>query len=256
VTRGPKGQGLTILFGTGKFMEQVDKKPTQTQSFYGVIDQNTGVTATDAFTMASARTVMTQQQILGQGPFTFTSKATGKPVTVSLRVTSDNALGTNRGWYMDFLDPPTPGTFVGEMQVSNSVLRNGRIVFTTLIPDADPCSAGGSSWLMEMDALSGSRLTESPFDPNEDGVFSETDWVTITLPDGSKITVPASGIGSEVGIAQGPGILFDPGNGSGGAKEYKYLSGSSANSSGSNLQRVIENPGPNSNGRQSWRQLK
>jgi type IV pilus assembly protein PilY1 len=143
------------------------------------------------------------------------------------------------------------------MQVSNSVLRNGRIIFTTLIPDANPCGTGGSSWLMEMDALSGSRLTESPFDPNGDSVFSEADFVTITLPDGSVITVPASGIQSDVGIAQGPGILFDPGTGSGqGPKEYKYLSGSSANASGSNLQQVVENPGPNSRGRQSWRQVK
>ena len=27
------------------------------------------------------------------------------------------------------------------MQVSNSVLRNGRIIFTTLIPDPDVCAA-------------------------------------------------------------------------------------------------------------------
>jgi hypothetical protein len=71
--------------------------------------------------------------------------------------------------------------------------------------------------------------------------------------------VPVSGLGSEVGIAQTPGILGAPGDGSGsgegGAKEYKYLSGSD-DSSGSNLQRVVENPGPNSTGRQSWRQLK
>ena len=68
--------------------------------------------------------------------------------------------------------------------------------------------------------------------------------------------VSPSGRQSEVGITQGPGILFDPGNGSTGGKEYKYLSGSTESASGSNLQRVVENPGPNSTGRQSWRQLK
>jgi type IV pilus assembly protein PilY1 len=256
VGRGPKGQGMVVLFGTGKFLEQADKTPTQTQSFYGVIDKNTGVTATDQLP-ATARSVLTAQTIVLEDVFSFT-KPDGTSVSVPLRVTSDNALAADaRGWYMDLLTPPNPpGTFQGEMQVSNSVLRNGRIIFTTLIPDADPCSPGGSSWLMEMDALTGSRLLQSPFDPNDDGVISETEFVTITLPDGSVITVPASGIKSEVGIAQGPGILFDPGTGGEGAKEYKYLSGSNANAAGSNLQRVVENPGPNSSGRQSWRQVK
>ena len=255
VGRGPKGQGMMVLFGTGKFMEQADKTPTQTQTFYGVIDKNTGITANDAFTMANERAVMTSQSILAEQSFTFTT--TSGTVSIPLRVTSANDMGTNRGWYMDLLSPPNPpGTFRGEMQVSNSILRAGRIIFTTLIPDPDPCSAGGTSWLMEMDALTGSRLDESPFDNNQDSVFSEGDLVTVTLPDGTTITVPASGLQSDVGISNSPGILSDPGTGGEEAKEYKYMSGTSANAAGSNLQKVIENPGPNSRGRQSWRQVK
>ena len=69
----------------------------------------------------------------------------------NLRKTSDNAPGT-RGWYMDFISPVRP-TFRGERVVSNPLLRNGRIIFTTLIPDPDPCGFGGTSWLMELDAL-------------------------------------------------------------------------------------------------------
>ena len=149
---------------------------------------------------------------------------------------------------MDLLSPNTP-TFRGEMQVSDSVLRNGRIVFTTLIPDADPCSAGGTSWLMEMDALSGSRLLDSPFDNNRDGQFTSADFVSVTI-DGVPMTIPVSGMQSEVGIAQQPGIL------SGDSLEFKYLSGTTANASGSNIQIAVENPGPNARGRQSWRQIK
>jgi len=115
---------------------------------------------------------------------------------------------------------------------------------------------------------SGSRLTESPFDPTEDGVFSEADMVTITVG-GVDITVPVSALQSEVGIAQAPGILFTPGSpgvppsgpGDPGTPplppmEYKYLSGSAPNAAGSTLHRVKENPGANSKNRQSWRQLK
>ena len=136
------------------------------------------------------------------------------------------------------------------MQVSDSVLRNGRVIFTTLIPYTDPCSTGGTSWLMEIDALTGSRLEESPFDNNRDGQFSDEDFVEITLADGSKIKVPVSGMQSDVGIAQRPGILSSEN------AEFKYLSGTAKNSADSNIQRAVENPGPNARGRQSWRQIK
>jgi len=267
VGRGPKGNGLMVLVGTGKFMELGDKSPTQTQTFYGVYDKNTMVAGTDVLpsTSPTLRSVLTQQSIIAEQNFSFTTAA-GTTVSFPMRVTTANTVGTNRGWYMDFLSPNAP-TYRGEMQVSNPVLRNGRVVFTTLIPDPDPCSGGGTSWLMEMEALSGSRLTESPFDPNDDGVFSEADMVTITVG-GVDITVPVSALQSEVGIAQAPGILFTaggpgtpPGPGSPGSPplppmEFKYVSGSAANAAGSTLQRVKENPGANSKNRQSWRQLK
>ena len=243
VGRGPQGRGMVVLFGTGKFMEQGDKVPTQTQTFYGLYDPNTN---TDADKIAS-RSNLTAQSILFEAPVTFGS------VTVPIRVTSQNAV-TNRGWYLNLLSPNTPA-FRGEMQVSNSALRAGRIIFTTLIPDSDPCGFGGTSWLMEMDSLSGARLNDPPFDFNNDGLFTAADQLTVTIA-GSPVLVSPSGRQSEVGITQGPGILFDPGNGSTGGKEYKYLSGSTESASGSNLQRVVENPGPNSTGRQSWRQLK
>jgi len=244
VGRGPKGQGMIVLFGTGKFMELGDKSPTQTQTFYGVIDQNLGA-ATD---IVSGRSVMTQQRIRVEQNFTFTTP-TGT-VTIPLRVTEQNAVAgaTGRGWYMDLLSPNTPN-FRGEMQVSNSILRNGRIIFTTLIPDANACSAGGTSWLMEMNALTGGRLDESPFDNNRDGQFTNGDFVTVTI-DGVAVTVPVSGMQSEVGIAQSPGILSSDN------AEFKYLSGTTASASGSNIQRAVENPGPNARGRQSWRQIK
>jgi len=183
-----------------------------------------------------------------------------------IRVTSANTVGSNRGWYLDFLSPGTPA-FQGEMQVSNPIVRNGRVIFTTLIPDPDPCSGGGSSWLMEMDAISGTRLTESPFDLNNDGVFTESDMVTITVG-GVDITVPVTALRSEVGITQAPGVLYSagtppvpPSNGSpgspgSGCTERKYMSGSAPNASGSTLQVVKENCGADARARQSWRQIK
>jgi type IV pilus assembly protein PilY1 len=246
VSRGPKGVGMMVLFGTGKFLEPIDKAPTQTQTFYGIHDKNTGDITQDGNTGRGAQ--LRSQTITFEGNLTFGTQ------TVSTRLTSANAMtATHRGWYMDLLSPVS--VFRGEMQVSNSVLRNGRIVFTTLIPDSDPCGNGGTSWLMEMDALSGQRLAEPPFDMNNDGLFTSDDATGIA-GDGSTYNVSPSGRQSTVGITQGPGILFDPGTGATGGKEYKYLSGSSESAPGVNLQQIVENPGPNSTGRQSWRQVK
>jgi type IV pilus assembly protein PilY1 len=249
VNFGPRGVGLMVLFGTGKFLEQTDKSPTRTQTFYGIHDLNTGTAATDI--VPSGRGSLTEQTITFEGNVTYTGPSGS--YTVSSRVTSANAM-TNRGWYLNLLSPNSP-TFRGEMQVSNPALRNGRIIFTTLIPDVDPCVAGGTSWLMEMDALSGARLETAPFDMNRDGLFTDAD---------NRSGVPVSGRQSEVGITQTGGILdyagdpAVPGGGNVGPNgmEFKYLSGSSEDAAGSNLQIVTENPGPGSRGRQSWRQVK
>ena len=103
---------------------------------------------------------------------------------------------------------------------------------------------------MEMDALTGARLDESPFDNNRDGQFSDDDFVEITLADGSKIKVPVSGMQSEVGYRAATGHPVREN------AEFKYLSGTAKNSADSNIQRAVENPGPNARGRQSWRQIK
>jgi type IV pilus assembly protein PilY1 len=132
--------------------------------------------------------------------------------------------------------------YQAEKQVSRPLLRNGRIIFTTLIPDSDPCSFGGNSWLMELDALTGKRLQESPFDLKRDNQFTKEDMV----PDGANELRPVSGLQSTVGITPKPGILVDPMN----PVEYMYTPGTSGD-----IAVIVENPGANSHGRQAWRQL-
>jgi type IV pilus assembly protein PilY1 len=103
---------------------------------------------------------------------------------------------------------------------------------------------------MEMDALTGGRLQETPFDNNNDGEFNDQDFIQITDEDGNQVWVPVSGTESTVGPAQSAGVL------DGEKLELKYLSGANADASGGNLQRIVENPGVDAEGRQSWRQIK
>ena len=123
------------------------------------------------------------------------------------------------------------------------MLRNGRIIFTTLIPNMKICEFGGTSFLMELDVNGGRRLDYPPFDLNADQTFDTKDDVTVTI-DGKEVTVHVSGIASTENILTSPAVL------SSGGTELKYSSGSSGG-----VFIITENPGPGSHGRQAWRQL-
>ncbi len=263
VGRGPGGAGMIVLFGTGKYLEASDKMltPVRPQTFYGIVDRNSGDASID---IVAGRANLTQQLIEDETAiYRDTLSEVVQPEDaaslarerLNIRVTTNNTLGTNSGWYVDLVSP-TEG-YQGEKQVSNPIVRNGNVIFTTLIPDADPCAFGGGSWIMELKLLDGSRLDSTPFDLNNDGQFTDADLVEVTLADGTTVNVPISGLGSEEGILQSPGVIESEtgpaGAGGGGAScvQYKYLPGSSGN-----IQRVTENCGPGGTGRQSWRQIR
>lgn len=211
--------GVQVYIGTGKYLESSDKTDLSIQSVYALRDLNT--------TVISGRAVLREQTILQESD--------------GVRVTSDNLLANNdRGWYMDLVVDNNPQ---GERIVSNMIYINKKIIFTTLIPTSDPCDFGGTGWLMELNAFTGTRLNYNVFDIDGDGGFDSGDEVDYS--DGSTtISVPASGIQSEVGLIATPAILYA------GETEYKYLPGTSGG-----IQKVGENPGSDRYGRQSWRQI-
>ena len=227
---------MIVLFGTGKYLEPSDKllTPARIQSFYGIIDTNTGVASND---IVSGRSTLQQQTIDAESTVTIDNNQ------YNVRVTSKHKGSNVDGWYIDLVSP-TQG-YQAEKQVSRPLLRNGRIIFTTLIPDSDPCNFGGTSWLMELDALTGSRLEQSPFDLMPDNQFSDEDMVTVTV-NGTPVTVPVSGLQSTVGITPMPGVMVDPER----PVEYKYTPGTSGE-----IAVIVENPGTESAGRKAWRQL-
>lgn len=243
---GPRGEGLMVLFGTGKFLEDTDRivsDSNPSHTFYGLWDRNRDATND----VISGRDKLLQQTIIAE---------TTAPDGSTVRVTTDNALNGQLGWYLDLLAPG--GLYEGEMQVTNSVLRNRRVLFTTLIPSPDPCDYGGTSWLMQLDYLSGARISDPPFDINGDGEFNEKDSVGIdTDGDGNPDeSVPASGVKSENGIWAGIGVVSDNN------EETLYLPGSNNQEKTGDgcddgvMDCVSNKPPANAYGRQSWRQLR
>ncbi|EAR61471.1 pilus assembly protein [Neptuniibacter caesariensis] len=232
VIRATNGD-LVVLFGTGKYFETGDNTDTsQIQTFYGIQDDGTQV---------ANRSTLVNQDILAE----FTALQTG--LNYDTRLTTDYGVdyGLKDGWLLDF----DSSTYLGERVVANPLVRNGRVIFPTLVPDTGACSYGGTSWLMELDAETGSRLTISPFDLNDDGSINSGDYVRYDSDgdgdiDSDDELIPVSGKKSTVGIIKTPGVI------STGDDELKYTSGSSGN-----IEVTAESSGDKL-GRQSWIQIK
>jgi type IV pilus assembly protein PilY1 len=149
---------------------------------------------------------------------------------------------------MDFLTPPATASD-GERVISFPLLRGSRIVFNTMTPIPPPgtdiCgkNSDGTSWLMELDALTGSRLADAigaPFDITGDGMINGDDLVNSVAPSGKQSTVGSVGTPGVVIFAKGK-------------SEGKYTSGSKEGQMEITLELNEDNTAVGS--RQSWQQL-
>jgi type IV pilus assembly protein PilY1 len=194
--RHPDG-GAMVYFGTGKYIEHSDQVTdgAQVQSFYGIRD-----------TFATPSPVVLRSTLFPQ-----TVQDNGDTRITTTEVTYDDCATQYNGWYVNL---PTPG----ERQVTDSILRSQRIIFTTLIPSTVPCSFGGDSWIMQFDAICGNRLEDSPFDMDGDMQITDADKVV-------SQTIAVSGVKSKEGIVSTPSILFDRKRG----LDFLYASGTSGN---------------------------
>ncbi len=263
------GVGVMTYFGTGKYFEDSDNNIANPQinSYYGVWDQcplvssvTTGThscpATTGATTAGVQKSSLVQQSIIAELTPTVA-------VPLNVRVTSNSAIDytTQKGWYMDFIDvnsTANPKPSVGERIVSASLLRGGRIIFVTLVPvpptttntQSDACAPGSqsTSWLMELDAVSGARPSTSVLDINNSGTVNSADVVTVTIG-GQAVDVPASAVKMTNGSTKTPAVMSNPG-----ADEIKFT----GSSEGTAPKGIAEKPPISSDkgaGRQSWRQL-
>ncbi len=244
VTLDPEG-GFVVLFGTGAFFRDSDTHipplpgDRDIQTFYGLKDSVTAGTRIAGPSGTGGERYqpdgLVRQEILAEGDL--------GDFGFDLRVTTQREAGAH-GWYLDLLSPVEgPQT---ERVVARALVRGNRVVFTTLIPNDDPCGLGGESWLMEMNAFSGARLQVTPFDLDGDGNFTEDDFVEVEI-DGETIRVPVSGKRTD-GVISTPAVVTD------GDREYKYTTGPDGVP-----QRTVESRDQGTfldSGRQSWQQLR
>ena len=118
--------------------------------------------------------IISYQRATSNFPINWHSAA-GLPVDGS---DADLLVDSHLGWYMDLVNTEGGNTDgKGERSVSNPMLRDGSIIFVTAIPDQDPCSYGGSSWYMELNAVTGARPETAIIDIDGDGDIDEDDYI-------------------------------------------------------------------------------
>jgi type IV pilus assembly protein PilY1 len=217
VTRHPQG-GFMLLFGTGRYIQLADVANPAVQSLYGIRDTGTGVAGRASL---QAQTVIDTQVAGGR----------------TYRAVSNSIVNypSQRGWYLDL-------PITGERVVVDPILRNGRMIVPTTIPNPDPCAAGGTSWLLELDYLNGGRVQKPLLDVNASGSIDFSDVVAFSVG-----SLPASGVRIDA-IASSPSVVR--GFGDDGSLENKYM-----NQSDGSIARVLEAGEPLANRRTSWRQI-
>jgi type IV pilus assembly protein PilY1 len=168
----PKG-GYMVYFGTGKYLEQSDIASAPGNAIYGIWDDGSGQVA--------ANTLLSQ---------TYTDiPAIGG---VAYRTATSHAIDwlSQRGWKASYPSAP-------ERSVSAPQLRDGRLIFVSLIPSSVECSPGGTSWLNEVDWLTGGQLSTPPLDTNNDQQVNSSDTLVSGRAIDGVVAPPAiqSGVG-------------------------------------------------------------
>jgi type IV pilus assembly protein PilY1 len=159
---------LILSFGTGSFIRNGDDAFDEIQSFYAIRD--------DLTQSSLNRSDLLEQTITSQSSVQ-TPRADGTGTnTAVLRDTSNNELTDEQGWYLDL---SVGGSKDGERVISQPTFPFGltpdRVRFSTVIPDADPCSPGRTGFIMDLDIVSGGPPESPVFDLDSDGLFNTAD---------------------------------------------------------------------------------
>ncbi|HEY8622337.1 MAG TPA: PilC/PilY family type IV pilus protein, partial [Casimicrobiaceae bacterium] len=238
VTRFTQG-GYLVTFGTGRYIDTSDNSTNDNEAFYGIRDTGAVVNGLGSLVQ---QTIVSSAAVGADGnTYRLTTHAVG-PATLDAPIKGDNAISaadyvaSQQGWYLNLATP-------GERVVYDPTIRAGRVVFSTLIPNTDPCGFGGSGWVMEVDVMTGNRYDTPTFDTNNDKQISTADLVNSGGLENTSGRYLSS-IPAAAGFLRAPTV---PGKSS---FENKYV-----NTSSGAVNVIGETAGLGGQGRKSWRQI-
>ena len=190
---------LMVLFGSGRFLADGDKTRSNTQSFYGVWDNNTGG--------------LTRSNLARQTFLLDDASKRARVLDPYLKVEYEKMTDRQYGWYIDL---PAKG----ERVVSEALVRGNIVYFNSIIPDVSVCASGGGGWEMSVKTENGGSPDAPVFDFNEDGVVTVSgDTASVSGRSGASgeenISYAGKKLEAEKGMPAGPSIIgnrrFTPG---------------------------------------------
>lgn len=188
-------EGLLVLFGTGAYFQtEDDPSDYQTQSFYAIWDKDGGTVVGSP----GNRTSLYQRFIDREITQSVDTDGDGNAEVLTFRTTSDNSTfeeldvedsgvlnwATKSGWFIDLAVADTASALAtaenhGERVIVDPVLRNGKLLFSSLLPGDNVCTANDSSIAYQLDASDGTPTFLPAFDLNGDGYLSQADRATV-----------------------------------------------------------------------------
>jgi hypothetical protein len=183
---------LWIYFGTGKYLDQVDKFTVDQQYFHGLLDvgaaKSTPYTPSDLVQMSTE--IITAYALDKNGlPVDLNKDGVVNSSDLAqyrtLSCTAPDAAGScnpdNESWRLKLAIPIGSAS---ERTISQPLVVAGIVFFTTFVPDGDVCAGNGKTWLFALDWESGEFVTDAVFDINKDGKFDSSDK---TVKSGTEI---------------------------------------------------------------------
>jgi Tfp pilus tip-associated adhesin PilY1 len=105
------------------------------------------------------------------------------------------------GWYI-----PLPEE--GERVIHRSLVRDGMILFTTVVPTQSVCETGGHGWEMTVMMENGGSQTKRYYDANTDGKVDKDDGMLINIGKGEKERKGIAGRKLSAGLPAGS-VMFN-----------------------------------------------
>lgn len=154
VVRNLKTGATWVYVGTGQYLNKDDLQNTDTQAWYGLIDNGTEITSQDQLKKSEFESSVVGERVLKAATeWDIIGGATPK-----------------RGWVIEF-------SLDGERMMTPNSVRSGVLIGFTFTPNSsDPCNPSGSSSLWAVNPFSGGRTNQGIFDTDGDG---DPDQITI-----------------------------------------------------------------------------
>lgn len=167
----PRAEGHMVIFGTGRYLTAGDLRDTRQQSIYAVwdygddadngehlgfiLDRNTGYLSSGYYLVP--QTVTNDSDVDGNR----IRQMSQIPVIYHTQADRTDANQQDDpvrqvGWFLDFPVAPDPFADPGERVTSRVIIRNGKAVITSIVPQQARCGSGGSSWVYSLSGCNGS----------------------------------------------------------------------------------------------------